>query len=68
MFSNITAFRIALIQLAVSSNKAQNVLRAKEKIKEAVSNGAKVVALPVRIPFDNLKLMCLHSEACYPII
>ncbi|KAM7442927.1 Carbon-nitrogen hydrolase [Porites harrisoni] len=41
-----STFRIALIQLAVSSNKAQNVLRAKEKIKEAVSNGAKVVALP----------------------
>lgn len=41
-----STFRIALIQLAVSSNKSQNVLRAKEKIKEAVSNGAKVVALP----------------------
>ena len=42
-----SAFRIALIQLAVSSNKAQNLLRAKDKIKEAVSKGAKIVALPV---------------------
>ena len=66
LFSNVTAFRIALIQLAVSSNKSQNLLRAKEKIKEAVFNGAKVVALPVRILFDNFKLICLHSEACYP--
>ena len=66
LFSNVTAFRIALIQLAVSSNKSQNLLRAKEKIKAAVSNGAKVVALPVRILFDNFKLICLHSEACYP--
>jgi len=41
------AFRIALVQLAVSSNKAQNLLRARDKIKEAVSNGAKIVALPV---------------------
>jgi len=43
----ILAFRIALVQLAVTSNKAQNLSRAKEKIKEAVSNGAKIVALPV---------------------
>ena len=42
-----SAFRIALIQLAVSSNKAQNLVRAKDKIKEAVSKGAKIVALPV---------------------
>lgn len=39
-------FRIALIQLAVTANKAQNLLRAKDKIKEAVSNGARIVALP----------------------
>lgn len=46
----ISAFRIALVQLAVTSNKAQNLLRAKDKIKEAVSNGAKIVALPVGFP------------------
>lgn len=44
-------FRIALIQLAVTANKAQNLLRAKDKIKEAVSNGAKIVALPVIYTF-----------------
>ena len=43
----ISEFRIALVQLAVTSNKAQNLLRAKDKIKEAASNGAKIVALPV---------------------
>ncbi|XP_015756588.1 PREDICTED: omega-amidase NIT2-like [Acropora digitifera] len=41
-----SSFRIALIQLAVSSNKAQNLVRAKDNIKEAVSKGAKIVALP----------------------
>ena len=31
----------------MTSNKAQNLQRAKDKIKEAVSEGAKIVALPV---------------------
>ncbi|KXJ28088.1 Omega-amidase NIT2 [Exaiptasia diaphana] len=41
-----TSFRLALVQLAVSANKAQNLIRAKEKVKEAVAKGAQVVALP----------------------
>lgn len=44
----IAVFRIGLVQLAVTANKAQNLLRAKDKIKEAVAQGAKIVALPVR--------------------
>lgn len=59
----ISEFRIALIQLAVSSNKAQNLLRAKDKIKEAVSNGAKIVALPVRASF-NFRELVLYSANC----
>lgn len=47
----ISEFRIALVQLAVTSNKAQNLLRAKDKIKEAASNGAKIIALPVGFAF-----------------
>lgn len=42
-----STFRIALIQLAVSSIKAHNLLRARDKIKETVSRGAKIVALLV---------------------
>ena len=39
-------FRIALIQLAVSAKKSENVSRAVQKIKEAAMQGAKIVALP----------------------
>jgi len=39
-------FRLALIQLAVGANKAENVERAVGKIKEAVNKGAQVVSLP----------------------
>ena len=42
-----SSFRIALIRLAVSSIKAQNLLRMRDKIKEEVSRSAKIVALPV---------------------
>jgi len=40
------SFRLGLVQLAVSSNKAANVQRACEKVREAASKGAKVVSLP----------------------
>lgn len=39
-------FKLALIQMEVQRNKAKNVLRAKEMIQEAASNGANVVVLP----------------------
>lgn len=43
----IPALRLALIQLRVTKDKAQNVERAVTKIREAVSEtGAKLVALP----------------------
>ncbi|EDO30709.1 predicted protein [Nematostella vectensis] len=42
----ILVFRIGLVQLAVTANKLQNLQRAREKIKEAVAAGAKIVALP----------------------
>ena len=49
-----SGFRIALVQLAVTANKAQNLSRARDKIKEAVSSGAKLVALPVGAKFSVL--------------
>lgn len=39
-------FKLALIQLAVSSNKADNLQRAAQKVKEAADQGAHLVALP----------------------
>ena len=40
-------FRLALVQLAVGADKAANLQRASQKIREAAENGAQVVALPV---------------------
>ena len=41
-------FKLALIQLAVGADKAANIRRACQKVKEAVQNGAGMVVLPVR--------------------
>jgi len=41
-----TNFKLALIQLAVSTSKADNLFRAGKLIKEASEKGAKVIALP----------------------
>jgi len=40
------AFKIALVQLAVSASKSDNLKRAVKLVKEASEKGAKVVALP----------------------
>jgi omega-amidase len=42
----MNGFRLALIQLAVSANKAANIQRTKHLVAEAASSGARVVALP----------------------
>ncbi|KAI8054296.1 carbon-nitrogen hydrolase [Syncephalis plumigaleata] len=39
-------FRMALVQLAVSSHKATNLARARARVAEAAREGAKVVCLP----------------------
>lgn len=39
-------FRLALIQLAVGTNKTDNLARAVSKVKEAVVGGADIVSLP----------------------
>jgi hypothetical protein len=45
------SFKLACVQLDVSSNKRTNLNRAKDKILEAAREGANVVVLPVRIKF-----------------
>ena len=44
-------FRLALIQLAVGSNKSENLSRATKLISEAAKQGAKIVSLPVSWTF-----------------
>ena len=39
-------FKLALIQLSVGANKSDNLIRAANKISEAVSKGANIVSLP----------------------
>lgn len=46
-----TTFKFAGIQLAVGSDKTNNVENARAKIKEAAAEGANVIALPVRHAF-----------------
>jgi len=50
-----TTFKFAGIQLLVSDDKNANLERAKSKIKESSSNGAKVVCLPemFNCPYSN---------------
>ena len=38
---------MALVQMAVGTNKADNIAKACKMIKEAASNGAKLISLPV---------------------
>lgn len=45
--STNNTFKFAAIQLAVTADKDHNLKNAADKIKEAASNGAKVVSLPV---------------------
>ena len=45
-------FRLALIQLATTADKQSNLRRARALVKEACTNGANVVVLPVR-PLSN---------------
>jgi hypothetical protein len=46
LFVTVLAFRLALIQLAVGEDKAENVKRALSFVKKAKENGSHVIALP----------------------
>lgn len=45
----LSEFRLAVVQLQVTSVKADNLSRARRLVKEAAGQGSKVVLLPVRI-------------------
>jgi len=42
-------FRLAVVQLQVSSVKADNLSKARRLIQEAAAQGSKLVVLPVRL-------------------
>jgi omega-amidase len=46
MTTSTSKFRLALIQLAVGSNKTENLNRAVKKISDAVAGGANLISLP----------------------
>ena len=50
-------FKLALIQLSVGANKSDNLVRAANKISEAVSKGANIVSLPGKAP----SLLCFSK-------
>ena len=50
-------FKLALIQLSVGANKSDNLVRAANKISEAVSKGANIVSLPGKAP----PLLCISK-------
>ncbi|XP_040077540.2 omega-amidase NIT2-like [Ixodes scapularis] len=50
---SMNKFRLALLQLAVNSNKAENLEKTSRKIREAASEGAKMVVLPECFGFPN---------------
>ena len=54
-------FRLALIQLSVGANKSENLVRASNKIAEAVEKGANIVSLPGKTTNQNVGVT-FHSE------
>ena len=55
-------FKLALIQLAVGANKAENLKRAVMTISEAAENGAQLVSLP-----GTVRLVLLVLETVFRI-
>ena len=53
-------FKLALIQLSVSSNKSDNLARAVSKISEAVERGANIVSLPGNHPPRSIMTLCCN--------
>ena len=45
--SGLSKFRLGLVQMLVGADKTANLVRAAKLVKEAASNGAQVIALPV---------------------
>lgn len=58
--SGVGKFKVALCQLAVTSDKGQNIAHALEKIESAADNGAKLIVLPEM-------WNCPYTNASFPV-
>ncbi|KAM4863545.1 omega-amidase NIT2 isoform X2 [Urocitellus parryii] len=59
----MATFRLALIQLQVSSIKSDNVIRACSLVREAAKQGAKIVSLPLLIDLcANVSLLSMKGS------
>jgi hypothetical protein len=62
-------FRLALIQLATSADKQGNLRQARALVKEACSNGANVVVLPVwRLLVPMLTVKGVLQQPCTSLL
>lgn len=72
--STMSTFKFAGIQVAVTADKEHNLNNARALIKEAVQNGAKVVALPVsiyKVPTDitrNASIVPMETSISLPML
>lgn len=57
---NCGKFKVAVCQLAVTADKSQNIVHAREKIESAADNGAKLIVLPEM-------WNCPYSHASIPV-
>lgn len=58
-------FRLAVVQLQVTSVKADNLSRARALVKEAAAQGSTMVMLPVRAHFHRLRVRIKSSPAIF---
>jgi predicted amidohydrolase len=56
----LRSFRIALIQIGVTANKAHNLANTTRMVREAARNGAHVVVLPVPMQISCQKRSTSH--------
>lgn len=61
----LRTFRLGMIQMSVGVDKAANLVRATSFVKEAASNGAKVIALPVSTENVVAKRLCDPTKCYY---
>lgn len=68
-----SAFRLALIQLQVSSIKSDNLTRACGLVRKAAAQGAKIVSLPVSMEEPPLSGNCgphriVSASSGFPLV
>ena len=52
--ADVSKLKIALVQMAVGADKAANLRKAVQAVREASKNGANIVTLPVSCYYRSL--------------